>query len=250
LSITIDSREGSAFLINHLPHGMVSVGRLEYGDVSFVGNGPNDEPILVGIERKALGDLINSITSGRFAGHQLPGLVSSYHVVYLIVEGLWRPGTTGLLEVRKGQGWEPLDRGRRWMWADVEAWLTTVEQKAGVRIRKTVGMGETAAMILALYRWWTSKEYDEHRAHLTLHKPPDSAALRKASLVRVMAAELPGIGWEKSERVAKRFRNVVEMVNAEEHEWREVEGVGNTIAHKIVMAVWGDGVRKVKERKP
>ncbi len=248
--ITIDSREGSALLTNYLPHGTWSLSRLEYGDANFIGNGEGGAPVLVGIERKALGDLINSITSGRFAGHQLPGLVSSYHVVYLVVEGIWRPGPTGILEVRKGKDWEPLDRGRRWMWADVEAWLTTVEQKAGVRIRKTSGPTETAAMVLALYRWWTAKDYEDHRAHLTLHKPPDSATLRKASLVRVMAAELPGIGWEKSEKVAKRFRNVVEMVNAEEHEWKEIEGVGNTIAKRVVMAMWGDKVSRVKERRP
>src|SRR3989304_1846211 len=171
--ITIDHREGKAFFANHLPFGITTMGHLEYGDVSFLGNGPNNQPIMIGIERKSIGDLLNSITSGRFAGHQLPGLLNSYGVVYIIVEGLYRPGGSGLLETRQGSGWAPINRGRRWMYTDVECWLTTMEQKAGLFTRRSPGPTETAAIIIGLYRWYTSKDYEDHRAHLTLHRPPE-----------------------------------------------------------------------------
>ena len=175
----------------------------------------NEEPVLVGVERKSLGDLLNSITSGRFSGHQLPGLLNSYGVIYLLVEGIYRPGNTGLLETRQGKGWEPIDRGRRWMYADLECWLTTMEQKCGIRIRRSPGPVETAAILLSLHRWWTSKDYEDHRAHLTLHRPPEVALLRKSSLVRTIAAELPGIGWTKSGLVEKKFQSVIDMVEAD-----------------------------------
>lgn len=247
--ITIDDREQSAIFINHLPHGLVRLSRLEYGDAEFIGNGPGEEPVLVGIERKSIGDLINSITSGRFAGHQLPGLINSYSVIYLVVEGLYRPSSSGILETRKGGGWEPLDRGRRWMYSDLECWLTTMEQKAGLKIRRVPGPIETAAIILSLYRWWTSKDWEEHRAHLTLHRPPETALLRKASLVRVIAAELPNIGWMKSELVARKFHTVVEMTMAEVKDWMTIEGIGRATAERIVKALYGTDAKRVKERR-
>jgi len=246
--ITIDDRE--QHLMDFMPKNITTINRLEFGDASFIGNGPNGEPILVGIERKAIGDLLNSITSGRFAGHQLPGLVNSYSVVYLIVEGIYRPGGTGLLEVRQGSRWGPLDRGnRRWMYSDIECWTTTIEQKAGVRIRRTSGMTETAAMIVALYRWWSSKDYEDHKAHMTMHKPAEVATLRKASIVRVIAAELPGIGWVKSEAVAKKFRTVVDMVEADVKDWMTIDGIGKTMAERIGKALWGTDAKRVKERR-
>src|SRR5574342_372474 len=164
--IIVDDREKGAMFVGCLPHGLYQLGRLEYGDVSFVGNGPDDTPVLVGIERKSIGDLLNTITSGRFAGHQLPGLINSYNVVYLIVEGLYRPGPSGLLELRYGAGWAPNEMGRRWMYNEVECWVSTMEEKAGLRLRRAPGPPETAAIIQSLHQWWCSKEYEDHRAHL------------------------------------------------------------------------------------
>jgi ERCC4-type nuclease len=247
--ITIDDREQSSIFINYLPRGLVQVSRLEYGDAEFIGNGLGEEPVLVGIERKAIGDLINSITSGRFAGHQLPGLLNSYNVVYLLVEGLYRPSGSGILEVRSGKDWQPMDRGRRWMYADLDCWLTTMEQKAGIRVRRASGPSETAAIILSIYRWWTSKDYSEHRAHLTLHRPPETALLRKASLVRVIAAELPNIGWVKSELVARKFHTCVDMVMADIKDWMTIEGIGRATAERIVKALYGTDAKRVKERR-
>ncbi len=247
--IMIDDREKESLFINSMTHGTFEFARLEYADASFIGNGENGEPVLVGIERKALSDLLNSITSGRFAGHQLPGLLNSYNVVYLIVEGMFRPGKDGLLYHREGKDWIPINYGRRWMYADVEAWLTTVEEKAGVRLRRAPGPSETAAIIQALHRWWTNKEFEDHRSHLTMHKPRDTALLRKASLVRVIAAELPGIGWTRSENVSKRFHTVADMVAADFKDWEEIEGVGKSTAKKVVEAIYGIDVKQVKERK-
>jgi ERCC4-type nuclease len=247
--ITIDDREKDSQFINSMTHGTFEFARLEFADASFIGNGENEEPVLVGIERKALSDLLNSITSGRFAGHQLPGLLNSYGVVYLLIEGMYRPGKDGLLYHREGKDWVPISYGRKWMYADLEAWLTTVEEKANVRLRRAPGPSETAAIIQALHRWWTNKEFSEHRSHLTMHKPRDTALLRKASLVRVIAAELPGIGWTRSENVAKRFHTVAEMVSADEREWNSIEGIGKETANKVVHAIYGIDMKAVKERR-
>ena len=62
--------------------------RMDYGDAMVTGNGPCGQ-VDIGIERKRIGDLVNSITTGRLSGHQLPGLLAQYYKVYIIVEGMY-----------------------------------------------------------------------------------------------------------------------------------------------------------------
>jgi NAD-dependent DNA ligase len=58
--------------------------------------------------------------------------------------------------------------------------------------------------------------------------------LRKPTLVRRIAAELPLIGWGKSKAVEEYFPSVVQMVTASEKEWREIPGIGVGIAKGVV----------------
>src|SRR5271169_4444109 len=103
--ILLDDRVGSHELLPYFsPYGVqVESTRLDYGDACWVGKGP-DGDCMVGVERKTIGDFISSMRGKRLAGHQLPGLMSSYEFTYLIVEGIYRPGETGELEQRQGHG--------------------------------------------------------------------------------------------------------------------------------------------------
>jgi ERCC4-type nuclease len=84
------------------PYGMSKIERMQFGDFSWLGNGPDGAPWSIGVERKTIGDMIQSITSDRFSGHQLPGLLNTYNAVYVLVEGLYRPDQrTGVLETFK-----------------------------------------------------------------------------------------------------------------------------------------------------
>ena len=56
---------------------------------------------------------------------------------------------------------------------------------------------------------------------------------RVVSLVRRVAKELPGIGWERSLLVEETFDSVRTMVNAPLEEWLEIEGIGKGIATKV-----------------
>ena len=113
--IQIDERTGSAELQSLFPPGVPTiVGRLEFGDFAFLGNGPEDEPVSIGVERKGIRDLLNSMVTGRLVGHQLIGLVNNYHYVYIVVEGLWRFNPTdGMMEEHSNGGWVPIQLGSR-----------------------------------------------------------------------------------------------------------------------------------------
>jgi len=214
---------------------------LEYGDAMITGHGADGE-VEIGVERKTVGDLINSITTGRLSGHQLPGLLESYHKVYLIIEGVWKGGrpmpgqTAGFLEVHTyGGRWKELNRGKRMFRArDVWSYLTTLEA-TGVVVRCTYDIGHTCQMIEDLGHWW-GKEWRAHRGHNVVYKVgPPVAPLRveKASFAMKIASDLPHVGWKRAKAVVARFPTMEDMTVAAEDEWREVKGLGNVSAREI-----------------
>ena len=234
--IYIDNRVGSKELLPKLPKCSSTLIRLEYADAAFLGRGIDDVPISIGIERKRIHDLITSMTTGRLSGHQLPGLHASYDIVYLVVEGLWRPNPSdGILETAKAKHWEPIRFGSRsYMAKDIYKYLNTLRICSGIRICRTGTLRETAQLILSLYQWWNDKALDAHRAHMMLHIPSASLNTKNIPIVRILAERvLPGIGKEKAKLVFKRFKSVLEMVTASEKDWREIEGIGKTLARRM-----------------
>lgn len=249
--IQVDDRAGSAQLAPLLRQRgyPVELGRMEFGDASFMGVGPDGSPISVSAEVKSLDDLTKCLTDGRFSGHQLPGLVMSYDSVWLLLVGVWRPRNDGVLEYQQQRGkgagyWRVLEIGRRqFMWRDLESFLLTLQIKGGIRVMR-VDDYPTAAMFLGtLYSWWT-KGWTEHESHLQMHDSMrgelfDRALLTRPSLLRCISAQLPSIGKAKSADVANRFKTVLAMANAAESEWVGIPGIGKTIAHKVYTAIRG-----------
>lgn len=238
--ILVDSRVGSGDLLLHFPRGSASITTLEFGDCAFLGIGPGGAPVRVGIEVKALGDAAASIRSGRFAGHQLPGLVANYDKVYVVLEGMYRPGTEGELETYKKGQWVTGEWGRTaWMYNELDGWINSINIIAGVTVKRTMSRKETAAVIYGLYHWWTSKSYEKHRSHVGFDES-GRPTLIKPGLVRRVAAELPLIGWDRSSDVAMKFPSVLAMVLADEKDWMSIKGIGKIIARKVIAAIRGE----------
>ena len=234
--ILIDDRVGSKELLPYFPKGLAELDRLEFADLSWLGNGP-DGIASIGVERKRLRDLLNSMQSGRLAGHQLLGLLNSYDIVYLIVEGIWRSGpATGLLEELRGNMWKPVALGRRqFMRKEVDGFLNTLEVCGQVVVRTTSTERETGVLVTNTYHWW-QKEWEDHKSHLAMHKRrfrETGVRLEPPSVLRRVAAELTGIGWGRSELVEARFDSIREMVNASEEDWLSIKGIGKKIAGSV-----------------
>lgn len=232
--IFIDRRVGSAHLAEDLEANAVpcELTTLEYGDVAFVGNGPDDTQIHIGIELKNVNDLINSMQSGRLAAHQIPGLIERYAHTYLIIEGSFGPAMS------------PKHHGaqRPVAWRELEAFLVTLEVQAGIHIRHSRTANETAALIMLLYHWWTDKRYEEHRSLQALDVPRAPMMLidredEVTQRLRKVAACLPCIGWGRSKGVAARFRSIEALALASQSEWEEIEGVGRNIARDVWKAI-------------
>ncbi|KKK85044.1 hypothetical protein LCGC14_2777270, partial [marine sediment metagenome] len=69
-----------------------------------------------------------------------------------------------------------------------------------------------------------------------------AASIIKPTLVRRIANELPGIGWERSVAVAAKFSSVAAMMSATQKDWTEIEGIGSKIAKEVKRALsgWGE----------
>lgn len=250
--LLVDSRAGSqdllpGLLARSLPASMC---QLEYGDVSLLGNGPTGI-VGVGIEYKRVSDAVTCMTGGRFAGHQLPGMLQCYQQSWLLIEGVTRCGTgngsEGVLQVQAWpEGWKDYRQGNRYiMWRDYQHWLMSLQQMTGLRVAHVANRNEAVAWLAALYSWW-QKEWEQHKSVGAIYMPqPDgehggvlSACVQpRASLSRLWAMQLPGIGQERSRKVELVFPRPIDLANATEEQWRIV--VGKQTAIKVVEAIRG-----------
>ena len=235
--ILIDSRVGSKHYAELLgDKAMLTT--LEYGDAAFEGNG-----ITVGIEIKKLLDAVNCMYSGRLADHQIPGLRENYDVSYLLLEGLWRESPESKLlqryqgELGKWGKWTDVTSGqKRLMYSSFESWLSTLTIMGGMALRVTPAPQETAALLLSLYNWYQREDHGSFHVMQT----GDNAALTRPNLKRRLAAQLPGIGWQRSGAVAEYFSTARSMFLSSPEEWTQIDGVGKGIATKIAEALDAD----------
>lgn len=225
--ISVDRRIGSKHLVPLLSsrgHD-ARLATLEFGDVAFPGLGPPDRaPITVGIEIKTLGDLLGSITSQRFTGRQLPGMLRTYQYPFLLVEcdGL-RAGAGDSIETRGFRGWT---RARtHFRWSSLFGMLTMLQVYCRMPVLWSVGHQCTANMIVRLYSLF-SKPWSRHRSHLALPPPPDQhqspITTTEPSGVRLVAALMPAIGYEWSADVEREFDTVEDMVDAPVALWSAI----------------------------
>ena len=247
--VFVDPRVGSLEIAPSLRQLALPVQELtlEFGDFAFEGNGP-DGMAMIGIERKVLSDMLASMRSGRFAGHQLPGLLTGYHTVYLLLEGVYRCGDGGVLEKPawsrgggRGTGWEPVRLGTSgFLYSELTNFLTSLENLAGLKIRHTASRAQTAQTIEGLYHWW-GKQWDAHKSLGVVYTPGQQTLdLTPLTLIRKVAVQLPGVGWQKSVAIDRKWKSVLDMVIADQEDWESLPGFGKLMAKQIVDALRGD----------
>jgi ERCC4-type nuclease len=234
--VLIDDRRGSVELAKHIPADK-EILRLEFADFAWTGNGPAG-PVVIGVERKTIRDLVNCMVDGRFVGHQLPGLLRAYDVVYLVVEGMWRRNpATGMLESKAGKEWRLLmgSKGARPL-----SFLHTLTHLAGVRTWRTSHQRETGWWVAECHDWW-QKPWDRHKSlqHFHVSQGPrvvgGEVLMEDApSLVARIAKEFSGVGWDRARAIGEAFGSLREFMAADEVVLAVIPGIGKKTAHNIV----------------
>jgi len=262
----------------------VEVGRVEFGDFWFHGKGGKDGPpvIAVGIERKALFDLLGCMTSGRLAASQAPGMHRDYDITFLVIEGVWRTcPQTGLLQ-KLGRdraavqgNWRARMKGKppapaaqspnRWMDVQlggrtfkgdaVRNYIYSLQMLSGMKVVATGSRGETADWVAGLWRWW-QKGLDHHKSFSGLEKPQSkgmgsgaegdqflAVGGKRPGLVARVASQLPGIGPGRAIAAEGVFKSVEDMVSADAERWREVAGVGKMVSETVWKSIREEGAK-------
>jgi ERCC4-type nuclease len=238
-SMKVDSRAGSNELIAPLLRLGVPVesATLPAGDVEVMGIGPEGRPVLVGIEVKKLNDVLTCMRDGRFS-EQLRGMSNYFEVKWLLIEGRLR-GMDNIMEIAHKNKWR---KDGHYRYQEFVSWLQTMCIRGGVLLWRTENQDETVAWLRSLWVWWTSKEYETHRAHLDYYRPEllgGVTPFEPPTLVQKVAACLPGIAGKRSKAISAHFSSVHDMTCADVEEWGSIPGVGKKGAKKIVDALGG-----------
>lgn len=214
----------------------VELTTLDCADVAWTGQGPAGIDSTVGVERKKLSEILSCFGDSRFVSRQLPKLIETYDVAWLLIEGVYSVERDGRLKLghtfgpRKAHGYDAF-----------AGFQLTLAQKAGLRIVRTASFTETVWWLHTAYRWW-QKPWAKHQSAYaldTVRMPYDPAITKAPSLVRLVAAQLPGIGWERSANVERHFTSVREMSGAGWRTWASIDGIGEVSARRIVQALKG-----------
>lgn len=258
MCLLVDRRVGSNDLFPQFEAmGLhTTLATLDYGDCAWTGIGL-EGPVSCAVEIKTVTDLLASMQSGRLAGHQLPGLVSNYDRVYLLIEGATRPDAEGGLEhYVQNRFWGNAKLGgqtRGFTYRAFEKFLTTVCERGNVSLRHTTSRAGTVQTVATLYQWWMDG-WEEHDSILALDRTTEIKLAEKVrqekgagvsllrsgpSFKRRIAAQLPKIGVDKSGMIAGGFKNARAIANATEKDLAKLPGIGKEMARQIVAA-WED----------
>lgn len=211
--------------------------KLEFGDLMFIGNGPEGD-VTVGLEFKKIRDLLQSIRDKRLQGHQLVGM-QDYDFRYLLVEGEYRSTPDGLVALRGGISvWKPAPG--RMSSAELAKTLIGFPLRAGTLVWETRTRRDSIDWITNLYRTFTDKPWDDHTSHVGVYRP---ATLVPISDKRVTFCTLPGIGVKTSALIEAHFKgNIRKAANASLHEWGKINGIGLKTAERLITYLQEDSV--------
>lgn len=202
-------------------------------DFQWTGEGQSGT-VLVGVERKAISDLLQSIRSHRLAGGQIGRGLDTYDYYYLIVEGPWRRGEGGMLEV----GWPWHEPKGQFRYAEVTHFLDRLRIFGGVYVWRVFDQDETVATLVDLYNEW-QQSWEERLGKRVIYAPAPIPPREgkffqpKATPVQSWLYQLPGMGDKKTFELAPHFAAPRSIVDMQSHEWEQLSGIGSTGVKKI-----------------
>lgn len=239
----VDNRAGSCDLVAPLKKlGLpVEETRLESADVMFEGRGVGGAPVLIGIEHKKLGELVQALRTERLQGHQLLRMQDTYGFSYLLIEGQVTVDRQGYLLKKSTYGRPPSRLGGSMTESELEKRLATLHRCGGLLPVWSDSQRRSCAIIAAWYRTFTDRDLDQHTSHIACYRPPSLVPL---SEFRVFMQSIDGISFATSKAIETHFggkrARIRDAVNASREEYLKVEGIGPKLAMRIVASFRGE----------
>ena len=235
--LLVDYRAGSAELLAPLRKmGLPAESGDLAADLAWEGRGEKDVPVMVGVEFKKLGELVQSLRTQRLQGHQLLKMREHFQFCYLLVEGILHYDSQGRLLRRSGRRtFNPLP-GQMDV-SELFKRLLVLHLRGGLSVITTTHRRDTLQWIKALYHTWTDKALDAHDSHIAIYQPP---TLVPISEFRGFFSRIDGLGLRKTIPVEQHFHGSIRRaVNASKAEWMSIDGIGDILATHITNVLEG-----------
>ena len=229
--LLVDYRAGSAELLAPLRKmGLPAESGDIPADLAWEGRGEKGTPVMVGVEFKKLGELVQSLRTQRLQGHQLIKMRDNFEFCYLVIEGELLYDQVGKLLRRCGRRqFRPLPGGMAAQ--ELFKRVQVLHLRGGLNPIWTRTRYDTLIQLAALYRVWTDKALDQHDSHIAIYQAP---TLAPVSEFRAFISRIDGISLRKSLSIEKHFGGSIRRaVNASMAEWMQIDGIGPLIARHI-----------------
>lgn len=249
--IIIDNAVGSKQLVNYPPLNdpdIAVLDTLESGDAMFIGNGP-DDTITVGIEVKRIDDFVGSSRSGRLWDVQIPNMLKSFDVSWLVWYGVYQATKNWAFIdwYRESKGWQRLEipgkKGRKG-WCVPFLFLQSLIAKVtstGVHCLHCPTVWDVAMWLSALYRHY-QKPYEDQTGlgdkffSPEVWAPRDSEDTEVVRLARGLSG-IPGISRGRAMKAIETFGSVEDAITADVADWMRIPGIGQAVANQVVRFV-------------
>lgn len=196
-----------------------------------------------GIEEKTAKEMAGCVLHTNRHLDQLRRMKQVYDEVTLLIVGRVVPSDDGVAsEPMWGRGLQPLTPHYAPTTMTYQRWdkhLQTLKASMGINVIEADSSRHAAQRILNLFDWWRTPP-DDHMSHLgkfsQVSLVPGEEG--RASLVRRVVAELPGVGLVRSravEDVVRQSRESLrDLINWDEKRWMDVPGIGKVTAEEAV----------------
>jgi len=216
---------------------------MQCGDVAFTGKWTDNEEMWVWCERKKLGDLVAcALDTGRLLRQIQEAHQAGFKFFFLIVEAMFRKDpATGLLQQLRGKNWANYTLGSNTKtipYSRISGYLNQLRYYLNIQVYITRSVRETADTVMEVYSMFqTSPEDHSSLKQFATTPEPVASFLQKPSLIRRMAKELPGIGWDRSKDIEEELGSARELCRVlADGDWVRllgIEGIGRGIVTKI-----------------
>lgn len=216
------------FLDNREPRTLIDM-LSDIGEVTTLTTGDYlgiTDSLTWAIERKAIGDLLSSLTDGRLY-EQLKRLIDSVDVPILLLENIYSSTHNGYIRLPSKE------LGFRY--ESVENLLLDAQMR-GIILARTPSL-EASAKLIRGYNHYFSKE--GHRFEVKKQRLFSYSAKVTPQLQLVCA--LPGVNWQLGHRLLDLFGSPLAVFVADEKILQAVDGIGKKKA-RVIRATLREGV--------
>jgi ERCC4-type nuclease len=163
----------------------------------------------IGIERKAVNDLMNSL--GERLSQQLYKMIEHYDFSILLIEGSWKHVYASAISIQGMQYYQ---------WSTIWNFLRTWQDR-GLTIELTTNEGHTIKRLGELYAYY---QKDCHAGGLKRQTVGDP---------RLLALQCGGIGPKLGKLLLDKFGSLRAIANAEPQDFSNVEKIGSKKAQAL-----------------